>query len=261
MTIIKFKKGKENKLEEISPIIPRLITLDESSLNRVVNDHDEKGYAIISACRQDLWMNDKDKIVATVNEDERKRFRKLDINSQEHIDANNIRTINLKNKIKDKYSFIPVFGGFKEEGQDKANIEKSFIVFPFNFKTKEDVDFEEFVNDICNWCVSSDNPKDDNPQDSVLIKFPNKNPRYYDPRNGLPTDDYEFVGLSLNDIIKMYFTAFKKWDDISQKDNFTNGSPQRWTLECYMNDFPKSIAEHRVRSNDGELVRFEKYAD
>lgn len=143
-----------------------------------------------------------------------------------------------------------------EEGQDKANIEKSFIVFPFNISTKEDTDFEEFINDMFDWCGN-----DDNPQDAILVKFPGKNPRYYDPKNKKPTDDVEFTGTSLNDITKEYFTALKKWNDISKKDNFTKGNPQRWTFESYMNDFPKSIAEHRIRTNKGELVRFENYPE
>lgn len=96
-------------------------------------------------------------------------------------------------------------------------------------------------------------------QDAILIKYSDKNPRYYNPKTGLPSDVYEFKGTSLNDITKEYFTALKKWDDISKKNNFMGGKPQRFTFECYMNDFPKSIAEHRIRSNSGELVRFENY--
>lgn len=234
----------------------KLITINEANLKRVVNGHDEKGYAIISACRQDLWENNDGKIVADVSKEEKKIFRKLIIGSHEHIDENNKRTKKLRSKLHDKYSFIPIFGRLKEEGQDKANIEKGFIVFPFNITTKEDTDFEKFVNDIFDWCANKDNP-----QDVILIKFPGKSPRYYDPKTKKPTDDIEFTDTSLNDITKEYFAALKKRNDISKKDNFTKENPQRGTFESYMNEFPKTIAGHRIRSNKGELVRFEKYSE
>ena len=74
-------------------------------------------------------------------------------------------------------------------------------------------------------------------------------------------DDVEFTGVTLYDVTKLFLTALKNWDDISKKSNFTQGNSRRFTFEAWMNDFPKSIYEHRHRSSLGELVRFEGYPD
>ena len=211
------------------------IPLTEANLNRIIKGHDNSGYAIISACRQTLTDNNGNEIPQ---------------GSQRHTDENNIRTKELRRKLYFKgYSFIPVFGGYQEEGHDKPTMEKSFIVYPFDRYHKTQIDdFNEFVNDIFDLGKEYE-------QDAVLIKYPNKNPAYYecDTRKKAPWSD-DFKGVALNDVTKEYFTALKKWNNDFDKDK-----PQRRTFEgFYLNECATSIPDHRIRSGNGELVAFYK---
>ena len=126
---------------------------------------------------------------------------------------------------------------------------------PYNHKSDEYIDFNEFADDLLK--VSYEKYQ----QDAILIKYPDKAPIYYDCNTKKPIGS-SFSSATLNDVTREYFTALKKWGDMSRKksDSFTKGKPQRFTFEeAFMNDFPNSIAEHRLRSNDGELVRFKYY--
>jgi len=240
------------KLDNIISMIP----LVEKTLNRVAHGHDEYGYAIISAMRDNLYRSDNGEIYSVFSGENNLNSTddEIEINCQTWIDENNKRTIELKNDLKNNnLSFIPVYGGFKETNSSKAKVEKSFIVFPFNMRTKQYIDFNDFANLILELGY-------DYQQDSVLIKYPEDSPVYYDCRTGQP-DDYKFTNIKLNDVAQEYFTALKKWGDFSNKDisTFTKGKPQRFTFEgLYMNDFPNSINEHRRRSLEGELVTFKK---
>lgn len=191
----------------------KYIKLTEANLNRVVNGHDKMGYVIISSSRQDIWVyNDN------IYYEDPNRFgsTKVEIDSQLHTDINNIAYKKLKNKIASLgYSYIPVYGGFKEKGQQKANVEKSLIVMPFNIKSGTYTDFDKFVNDMFD--IAGPNGYH---QDSILIKYPDKNPQYYSCWTQKPEEGIMFTGTSLNDITKEYFTALKKWSDISKKSNF-----------------------------------------
>jgi len=255
---MKFKKEIELNNDELNW---GYMPLTESNLKRVVNGHDNSGYVIISACRDNLYKT-PDGEVYSVYPDANGNFVKrneedieLIIGSQQHVDENNKRTKKLRDELyKNNLSFIPVYGGLREEGQPKAKIEKFFIIYPFDSKFKNYKDFDEFANLMLEMGL-------DYTQDSILIEYPNKNPVYYDCRTKKP-DSYEFKSAKLNDITQEYFTALKKWSDSSLKDagSFNGGSKlQRFTLESlFMNSFPKTINEHHRRRMQGELVRFEE---
>lgn len=242
------KEDKENM------VATKRILLTETTLNRVMGGHDKFGYAMISGMRDNLYRDKNGNVYSVFSGEDKKSpdDKEIEIGTQDWVDENNKRTKELRTKLKSStYSYIPVYGGFKEEGSNTAKIEKSFIVFPYNISTKEYMDFDEFKENLLNIGASFQ-------QDSILIKAPDSNPVYIDCKTKKP-DDYTFTNKKVNDIAQEYFTALKKWDDSSKKgkDHFTKGKPQRFTFESlYMNDFPNSISEHRRRSLNGELVHF-----
>lgn len=244
------------KIVKEDTIKTKRIPLTETTLNRVMSGHDEFGYVMISGMRDNLYRSSNGEVYSTHSDEDKKSPNdvEIEIGTQDWVDENNKRTNQLRNDLKsEKYSYIPVYGGYKEEGSETAKIEKSFIVFPYDISTKEYRDFNEFKNRMLKL-------GDDFQQDSILVKAPNENPVYVDCATGKP-DDYVFTNKKVNDIAQEYFTALKRWTDSSRKDksSFTKGKPQRFTFESlYMNDFPNSISEHRRRSLNGELVQFRK---
>lgn len=248
-----------------------LIPLTEANLNRIINGHDKMGYIVASASRQDLWLIDKNgERVVTSDADDCRKYRvikQLEPDTQEHVDANNKRSKELVSYLrKNNYSYVPVYGGYREDGQTLANVEKSFIVLPYNIKTGEYVDFSKCVSDIMNICKKFN-------QDSILIKYPDADPTYYSCDDGSKIS--KFYGTTINDLTKQAFTSLKKWDDIdfrskTQRDKkvkpeFTKGKPQRFShdlefesFQLCLNSFPGQNSELQRRSLLGEMVRFYK---
>lgn len=240
--------------------------LTEANLNRVVNGHDLYGYVIISASRDRLYYSPSRNLVYSKNYIEERENKKIyedeeliPPGTQRNVDENNKRNTELKRLIRgENYSFVPVYGGYKEVGSNNAKLEKSLIVFPFNIGKKEYTDFNLFFQTMLKFGYDYD-------QDTILVKAPDSKPIYYDCIVG-GTVGEEFSSSKLNDITQEYFTALKKYVDSheDEKDGFIkkapNSKPQRFTFsEVYMNKFPQSINEHRIRSRSGELVRFENY--
>ena len=217
------------KIRKTNSLTENYTILTEANLNRIVNGHDKDGYIMISACRGDALENPK--------------------NDQQIHDENNIRTRKLLSDIQQlKYSYIPVYGGYKEDGSDVASVEKSFIVFPFARSVKANVDYNEFLNNMISLGKKYN-------QDSILVKKPNEDPQYFDCR------EEEFVGVpfknaTLNDVQKEYFTALKSWSDISKKGGSTKwqGKPQRFTYEeSYLENPPYNNMNRHMRYSMGEL--------
>lgn len=203
--------------------------LTETTLNRIAKGHDKDGYVMISACRGDALKNPK--------------------SDQQVHDENNVRTRNLLKDIQSyKYSYIPVYGGYKETGSEKASIEKSFIVFPYDRSSNTSIDYETFLDNMTQLGKKYN-------QDAILVKKPNSSPQYFDCR------EMEFVGTpfknaSLNDMQKEFFTALKGWSDISNKGDEISwmGKPQRFTYEeSYLDNSPYNIMNSHMRYSLGEL--------
>lgn len=204
--------------------------LTEKNLNRLVQGHDNKGYAIISGSRE--------------------------ANTEEE---NNIKTKELKDELKKSgYSYVPVYGGYQEIGKD-ASTEKSFMVFPFDKNFKQYTDFETFQNFMINLTDKYD-------QDSVLIKRPGENPRYWNRMKEVENANGEIVRVpertwdtwsfdnepTLNDVTQKYFTALKSW-----KNDFTKGKPQRWTFEEYhLRPHPGTLTANHQLHCQGELTYY-----
>lgn len=197
-----------------------LVPLTEANLKRIVKGHDAAGYGMISASRQSLPESE-----------------------------NITRTQELKYTLKKLgYSYIPVYGGYKEEGQEKAGLELSLIVYPYDIVSKTYADFDQFIDDLLDLGNKFN-------QDSILIKEPNDKPKYIECKTGNVM--VSFDSHKLNDVDSDYFTALKKWSDMSlnkKEQKWDKGSPQRFTFEAYIEEQPNQFASGCARKHLGEFV-------
>ena len=250
MKIINKKYGPKSFLYELDYptecVIGGMPVLNEANLNRIKGFHNDAGYIIISASRSMIYKDGTPvprKDMESVSEDE--------ILSGSALAAcNNKRTIELKQKIiYNNFSFLPVYGGFKEVGTNNpSEYEKSFIVFNFDRKGNP-TDINELVSKGIEWGKEFD-------QDSILIKRPDESPRYIitNPEaKNIGDIDFEFEGnYTLNDVTQMYFTALKKLNVEPDSPEF-KGKAQRFTFEgVYLNPAPNSVqaATKRYLSNE-----------
>ena len=178
----------------------KLLKLTEANLNRISKGHEKDGYIILSAFRSTLT----------------------------HV-KNDIRTTELRNWLRSKhYSYIRVYGKYRENISNEFKLEKSFVVYPFDIVTKDIQTWETFEKDLISIAKKYD-------QDSILICRPNEKPFYKGLKPDVP-DSPHFSGTKLNDVVQDYFTALKKWSDISlnrKNHAWNNGFPQRFTFEAF----------------------------
>ena len=123
----------------------KLYKLTDTNLYRLFTLHADKGYIIISACREE---ND-----AKTDNDNTYQLRRS-------ITANG-------------YSYKKVCGKFVEDAGTETEqevIETSFVVYNYNYKTGTTPDFDELYNLALKWCAEYN-------QDSVLVVAPNENPK------------------------------------------------------------------------------------
>lgn len=220
------KMNKDKSIDEKS-IYDRYgkdyIPLTETTMNRLVRGHNDKGYITITAAKS-TYKNDKN--------DQRRNSLVADLK-------------------KLGYSYVPVFGGYKEEGQDKASLEKSFVVFPYDIATKKYDDFENFKKNLLDLGRKYD-------QECILVKENGKNPIYIQCDTGEPYEgDEGFSGVNFNHTDNEYFTALKKWKDMSlnrKNRDFKNVSPQRFTFEAYIDEQPNQIMSAHARTHLNEFV-------
>lgn len=207
--------------------------LTEANLKRVSRGHDKDGYIIISASREEL-----------------------------SAEENNRRTKNLKELLrKNHYSYLPVYGGYKELGQDKASMEKSFVVYPYDIVHNTTVDFNTFKNDMIKFSKDEsvtvrDKSNSELNQDSILVCEPGGKPHYLALKPGV--EEMEFDSVEYNDTDKEYFTAIKKWNDSSlnrRGHDWDKGSPQRFTLTM---DEGKSILQETSTSRILQHIQEDK---
>lgn len=206
----------KNNLEQCN-----IVKLEEKTLNRLLSGHTADGYIVLSASRG------------------------------ENTDAvNNVRYAELKRAVKDLgYTFIPVYGGYKEEDNGEV-FEKSLFVIPRD-RNGVEKEFDKFFDDMRGLGEKYH-------QDSILIARPNKNPRYYNIKDG--TYDDEFTGSVLNDVLQQYFTALKRWNTDKYGDNI-KGKPQRfsYTFESvYINEQPKTMMGAHSRLCNGEICYYDR---
>lgn len=180
--------------------------LTEKNLSRISKGHEKDGYIIISASR-DIYSNSE----------------------------NDVRTKQLRDYLKkSNYSYIPLYGGYKELGADKASFEKSFIVYPYDVINHKTVDFNKFKQDLIDVASPPDEPNNLHfDQDAILVCEPGGKPYYVGLKSGVD-DSGIFDEVEYNNTDSEFFTAIKKWNDSSlnrKKHTWDKGKPQRFTFK------------------------------
>lgn len=227
-----------------------LISLNEMTLNRLVRGHSVDGYTILSACR---GMFDKDENAVYFENGIPYRWKDDTIVADEDLmsDSDVVVTNNKKsNELKkiligNKYSFLPVLGGYTYD-DGTFGYEKSFVIFPFDKKGNQ-VRFSELYS----FTIELGNRFE---QESVLINSLDSNPYYYDMRTGEKSVEFSSNpdDWKINDLTQEFFTALKKYDT-KKFPNYV-GKSQRFTLEgVYLSDQPDTISSAHIRRSGGEL--------
>ena len=194
LKIMDMKPTKDESISEQS-IYDRYgknyIPLTETTLNRLIHGHDDKGYIVISAAK-----------------------------SENKEDKNNLGRNSLISDLKRLgYSYVPVFCGYKEEGQEKASLEKSFVVFPYDIATEKYDDFDNFKKNLIDLGKKYE-------QESILVKETGKDPVLIQCDTGEP----------------------------GEEDRDFNVSSQRFTFEAYIAEQPQQIMSAHARTHLNEFV-------
>ena len=222
-----FEIGEIEKMSNENSIYDRYgknyIPLTEATMNRLVHGHNDKGYIIITAAK-----------------------------SENQEDGNNQRRKSLVSDLKELgYSYVPVFCGYKEEGQEEASLEKSLVVFPYDIATEKYDDFEKFKKNLINLGKKYE-------QESILVKEDGKNPICILCDIGEPYEgDDGFSDANFDHADDEYFAALKKHRDMSlngKNRDFKNVNPQRFTFEAYITEQPHQIMSAHARYCLNEFV-------
>ena len=203
-----------NRKGNYAPILLEKITID-----RLMKKHGNNGFIIISANRSD--------------ESEEYNVQ----NTQELI-------TDLKSS---KYSYLPVYGGYKGTDGVTDKYEPSFIVFNYD-KNGEPKNWEQLRNFAIYLC-------DKYAQDSVFVQGPNESPNYLDA-NGNQTNSRSSKNIIKNDLNQEYFTSFSSGAE-NEKHGKTQPIGRRFTSdivfnEIYVNPMPCTITERMRR--EGEIL-------
>lgn len=194
LKIMDMKPTKDESISEQS-IYDRYgknyIPLTETTLNRLVHGHDDKGYIVISAAK-----------------------------SENKEDKNNLGRNSLISDLKRLgYSYVPVFCGYREEGQEKASLEKSFVVFPYDIATEKYDDFDNFKKNLFRLGKKYE-------QESILVKETGKDPALIQCDTGEP----------------------------GEEDRDFNVDLQKFTFEAYIAEQPHQIMSAHARHCLNEFV-------
>lgn len=200
----------------------KMVRLTETSVNRLLGDkHANAGYIILSASRGGI---------------------SLDNPKQNEINNANSKT--LRDDIKKAgFTFVPVYGGYreKENGEERDVYEYSYFVFNFD-RDGNQKNFEDLYKFGLAMCAKYN-------QDSILVKAPNDVPKYIN-RNG--EVEMEFNGSTkLNDMAQQYFTSIVKTKNMDANQEGRKDSRFSF-MECYINPAPETYNERHIRYLNGE---------
>ena len=179
--------------------------VNESSLNRILSQHFKNGFIIISSYRGERTDDENKKLF-----DELKQIVK-----------------------QNKYSFIPVWGGYIENKGTEQEIEikePALIIPNYEIGSKKSYDTSE---NLKNLGIKLSNKFS---QESFLYKpKSNDNKSFYINSEGKITDSFE--NISVNDLTKIYFTKLhNSKNKVDRRFTFTNET-------IYINEPPKSVSE------------------
>ena len=204
--------------------IDRIIRSNIRLYDLIKGKHAEKGYVIVSACR--------DSSNPGMKFENRKNTNKLKADIQ-----------------KARYSYMPVYGGYVEDDNGEV-LEQSFIIFNYN-RDGEFGDFEDLKSFAIMLCGRYN-------QDSVLICEPGKVPMYYN-RNGevVSAPDKSSSNVKINDMKQPYFTEFgnkkKRFTyDINFPDEVTSSLAKVLSSYDFFSAPPETYGERYRRYKLGE---------
>lgn len=205
-----------------------MIKLSEANAKRLIDRHSQNGYAIISACRgkYEFGLGNAEQDTNRLNQINAQRIKELVSDIQ-----------------KQGFSYTLSYGGFIENQgtEEEENVyERSVIVYAEKMDGSAASPKELFGFAIAE-CKKFN-------QDSVLVKLPNENPKYFRKDGSV---DYEFTGdIAFNDITKQYFTDLHKNTEQKIKNNTR---PTRFSFtESYIAPKPQCYSESHVRTLKGE---------
>lgn len=206
-----------------------LVPLKEINAKRLIDRHSQNGYAIISASRgfAEFGLDPKN----PQHQNELKRI-------------NNQRTKDLVADVQHEgFSYTLSFGGFIEnqgEENEEEVYEQSVIVYAV--KRNGETDMDKLFNFAIAMCNKFN-------QDSVLVKFPDKDPAYYNKQGEV---DFELgSNVDFNDVSQTYFTDLHKNTNAKIKDG---SSPTRFSFnESYIAPVPQCYSENLKRNTLGEV--------
>ena len=183
--------------------------IDESTLNRILDKHFKDGFIIITAYRAE-----------NSSSENKKNFEQL----KQIVRSN-------------KYSFIPVYGGFIENlgTSDEKEVREPSLLIPNHIvastKAYENInDLKELGIKLC---------KKYN-QDSFLFQPTNSNKSFYITKDG--KIDMTFTGKNVNDLAQIYFTELSKSTAKHNKFNKTN-KRFTYTENLYLLASPTGLSE------------------
>ena len=165
---------------------PRLERIDETGLSRILSYHQDKGYILVSAYRSA-------KAEGTDPEIQKSKNLKNDSELRHRLKAK-------------KLSFIPVYGGFKEETPEgKVDVVEPSYLVTFRDAASSPAS-QGTLEDLKNFGVEL--AKDYN-QDSIFLKEPGPNGMgHFVNKNG--QIEASFNSVKVNDATQAYFTKLFK---------------------------------------------------
>jgi len=222
-------KKNFNMLNEYMPNVGNhapMVSINESNAKSLINRHSDCGYIILSPCRGGEDFN-----IDTTTQQGRDKLNQI----------NRERFVELINILKQQpFSYTPIYGGFIEETGEEVK-ERSVIIYNKNRKGEQ-----TDINELIQFGLEMANKFN---QWSILVKEPNKNPKYLLKDGSL---DFELGNnLVFNDLTQKYFTDLHK---NSQKHNIKDRKPTRFTFtECYINPSPQCYGERYSRDYHNEI--------
>ena len=187
--------------------------------------HAERGYVIISACRDSSNPN-----MRIVNQQKTNEL-KVDIR-------------------KSMFSYMPVYGGYVEDENGEV-LEQSFIVFNYD-RTGTPADFWDLKSFAIEMCGKYN-------QDSVLICEPGQVPKYYNAAGKVVSaPEKSSNNVKVNDMSQPYFTEFGKNKkrftyDVDFPDEVTSSFIEVISSFDYFEKPPETYGERYRRYKLGEL--------
>ena len=227
------------------------ILLEKLNMTAIWKRHGKYGFAMISANRSDM-----------------------------SVEYNEKKTRELISDLKASgFRYVPIYGGYKGDDNVVDSYEPSFMVFPYNIKEGELLNFEgeqnpeemkEFVIDMCGKYK----------QNSILLVEPDGIPNYLD-MNGNKINKSSTRNLTIDDALQTYFTSFKTPEEnekelnaklmrmykVYKKEQQRNGEKIESfeefksehigdVNECFCNPAPCTLNERMRRDLSGEIMPF-----